>query len=482
VSTSTLKLTLAIIGLIALIGVLVTGKSSKIQVSGFVVSHHDFVKGQRDDLYKTLSAKIKQPDTIILISPNHYDVGKSAIQTTTQGWEVTGGRIEPNEEFINYLLRNGATDEPDSFINEHGIHLQLADIHQYFPKARLVPLILKSSITLEETRTLEAELNAKLPDALLIASVDFSHYQPALLAQLHDDLTERYLDTLDSDKLYRESEVNCPSCLATLTLWAKDHGTEKFTIKDHTNSGIILKDADIETTTHFFAWYEKGARTPPQSSVTFSLAGRVKPQGDPARQFSLLGDRTFWGTDISLLPSGNSQTTQYLKAVDYDTIENPLLVQGQNLILAIFHYTTGIDPTDISRQIRELKKDSKYKVIVFADWSAPESIHTSMAYGWIDAGADLVVGLRDQSGGVESYKGKPIVYALGDLTGGNSLILSGKFEDKSLHLVALPAVAPNGQPALLRGEPKAHILEDILGAFPGNRTSTPFGQFLSFPE
>ncbi len=287
-------------------------------LSGVVVPHHDLVASFRSEFFNTVSTHISPPDTIILVSPNHYSTGRGRIQTTDKSWTVLNGTVEPNKKIVRALIDNSiATDEPISFTDEHGIYNILKDIHAYFPNARIVPIILKQ-LSEDSLDTLHQKLLDTCADCLLIASVDFSHYQPALLADIHDARTLRFLQNLDIRNLLTEAEVDSGSSLALLARWAQSHDTHKFVPWKQTNSGAIYNDPDMETTTHIFGWYEQGEKTVPTSSVSFTIAGDTlfaryigSTFGNNMRDaFALLGDRVFWGTDARILNLEGSITTQ----------------------------------------------------------------------------------------------------------------------------------------------------------------------------
>ncbi len=279
-------------------------------ISGLVLPHHDLVKAQRQALLQAVRAKGAKADTVILVSPNHYESGQGVVQTSQQVWSLTDRTVQPNDQVIRALLESKkASLEPDSFANEHGIKLVLSDIFSVFPKAEIVPLIIKQSATQEDMTALTQVLMKDCNGCLFIASVDFSHYQPALLASLHDDLTLRGLVSQDLGILGK-AETDSPGALILLAQWAKMHNTDHFVAQNHTNSGELTKDTDIETTTHIFGWYEAGAPVPAEKSVTFLIGGDMMFGRSIAHTFlktglwhsvDQLGERLFWGTDAAIV-------------------------------------------------------------------------------------------------------------------------------------------------------------------------------------
>jgi len=291
-----------------------SGDAVQPTLSGIVVPHHDIVRARRAELFSTIHKRFflfSDPQTIIIISPNHFEQGKGDVQTTDLLWHTSDGDIAPNKEIIDQLSADKiATKETDSFAREHGISLILGDIKKTFPHASLVPIIIKRNTSEKEIDRLATSLNARCPACFVVASVDFSHYQPALLGALHDQLSLRALQNRDIPLLLKHAEVDSPASLAFLAQWAILHHTERFTLFDHTNSGVISGHPDEEATTHIFGWYEQGVKNSPPNTTTFMIGGdmmfgrsvgyRYESRGY-TKLFDLFGERVFWGVDAALV-------------------------------------------------------------------------------------------------------------------------------------------------------------------------------------
>ena len=290
-------------------GVTTDSTSPSTSIKAVILPHHDLVKSQRQQFLGEIKKNIDTPKTIILLSPNHYESGGSDMQTTDRTWEISSGQISPDSEVIR-SLEGLVAKEPGSFANEHGIKLVLADIWQQFPNAKIVPIIFKTSSTQPELELLETVLTSKCSGCLLIASVDFSHYQPTQLADLHDQLSINALTFLDVDKILSDAEVDSPPVLALTTMWAKAHGAEAFVVSNHTNSGTITSQPDAEGTSHLFATYSVGEKKSVEPNVSFIIGGDAMfgrsiahnfLSGGLSKSFDQLGDRVFWGTDASII-------------------------------------------------------------------------------------------------------------------------------------------------------------------------------------
>ena len=112
------------------------------------------------------------------------------------------------------------------------------------------------------------------------------------------------------------------------------------------------------------------------------------------------------------------------------------------------------DPSSLNKAIEEVESQVDH-TIIYVHWGIernelPEDYQRSLAKGYIDAGADLVIGAHPHVlQGFEYYKGVPIVYSLGNYLFGNrsgeTVLLNVTFEtDGTLNLQMVPCKRSNG--------------------------------------
>lgn len=541
------------------------GTSREGMISGIVVPHHDVVKDVRGAFFAKVAGKIEQPHTIILISPNHFDTGKGDIQISDAVWSTVFGAIQPNKGVVDEIIDTSLVSyEPQSFEGEHGITSILSDIKNYFPNTQIVPIIVKQGISEQRLRALHNELKQSCGDCLMVASVDFSHDQPALLADLHDVVSIRALQNLDTHSLLSKVEVDSPESLVLLVLWAKANKTKRFELFDHTNPGFLSLDEDLRTTTHVFGMYTAGEPIRPKSSATFIIGGDVMFgrgiaklfENNLADSFSLLGDRVLWGTDASILNfegaiskspfdpdekdvdgypiflfnpisatalrdvgvtmvglannhsdnAGvrgvedthevlNENGIQWFGGHDEDDIGLVGRFEGEGISVTVLGINTFSVVPDITHQIKTLRSKGE-RVIVFAHWGDEFSLRHNnqqvlMAHDWIDAGADLVVGSHPHVvQDVDVYKGRPIVYSLGNFLFDQQfpeetqkgMLLAGEFTQDGLMLFALPTELDNFKPRLSVGEEKQKHLKDFYEPWGSYLVEQPVGAMFFFPN
>lgn len=277
-------------------------------VPALVVPHHDLVKEQRLELIRTHAAQY-QPDTIILISPNHFASGRGSIITTDKIWTIKGGdgSIQPATQLVHALVDADIADiETAAFTGEHGISNLLQEIHALYPQATLVPIIVRETAPVEDIYAAVDLLARQCDSCGVIASVDMSHYQPAHVADIHDRATLRALAEQDLDAL-QTVEVDSTRSLLFTAYWAQLHDLPRFELHAHTNSGYMVNDTDIETTTHIMGQYVAGEPVAVTDEVTFTVAGDTMFARAIDERFSdsgfigvfeHFGDRVLWGTDL----------------------------------------------------------------------------------------------------------------------------------------------------------------------------------------
>jgi poly-gamma-glutamate synthesis protein (capsule biosynthesis protein) len=160
---------------------------------------------------------------------------------------------------------------------------------------------------------------------------------------------------------------------------------------------------------------------------------------------------------------------------------------GTGLNFVVIGVNTFTHPVDITSLIRQIKSQPGNRVLVFPHWGVEyKNTHSSsqqkLAYSWIDAGADLIIGshphvIQD----AEVYKNHPVIYSVGNLLFDQTfspltqigLIITGIFTSRGLQLTAVPIKSVNLQPEILSGQEKQTILD---------RFYQPFSSYLSTPS
>lgn len=127
------------------------------------------------------------------------------------------------------------------------------------------------------------------------------------------------------------------------------------------------------------------------------------------------------------------------------------------------------DPSQLVEEITKAKQSCDY-VVVYVHWgieyqAKPAEYQVNMAKQYIDAGADLILGAHPHVlQGFEFYKGKPIVYSMGNFvfTKNISSTMALKIvvtPDNETQIQVLPGKAENAYTRLVEGTQRQEILD-----------------------
>lgn len=281
------------------------------KVAGAIVPHHLLVGSAFARFFAAMRSQ--QPSTVVIIGPNHFEVGKGSIVTADGRYDTPYGQAHIDEELSQSLLQSPllALDRAP-FVREHSISAEVAFIKKTWPHATIVPIILKSDVTQEQATELGKLLATKLTnDALVLASVDFSHYLPELAADFHDQTSEAAITTFDLGRVMK-LEIDSPASIVSLLTYLRERGAEKIVYREHTNSASFTGHPEFpETTSHFFLAFASGARSQETAiSALFmgdAIFGRTiedrftKDRGTMLDALAGTEDRFLYGSDISFL-------------------------------------------------------------------------------------------------------------------------------------------------------------------------------------
>ena len=221
-------------------------------ITGALVPHHLLPSTLTAEIFKKIS--YQEPKTIILLGPNHYELGTHKILSSKLGWETTLGPVTVEQGTLDQLEKKGLVHYDDAvLVNEHAIGGLIPFIKLYTPQATVIPLILSKSLTMEELRTLSGALQEFLDrETVLVASVDCSHYQTQAVAEQHDEEILEMMRAKNYPALLSLTSafVDSPSTLSLFLLTMEARGLD-FQVINHSNSGRLQQRPYQEVTSYF---------------------------------------------------------------------------------------------------------------------------------------------------------------------------------------------------------------------------------------
>jgi AmmeMemoRadiSam system protein B len=226
------------------------------QIKGLIVNHH-LLAG--NFIAKGLcSVATTKKLTVILLSPNHFNHGGPAI-TSDYDWYTPYGIIPANQELIKKLTANNAiTIEETPFIDEHGVYNITPFIKSSLPDATIVPIAVEDNISDAQKTLLINSIEKNLPaDAIIIASLDFSHYLTSAEADKNDNETLEVINNFDFVNLKNLNPGNKPDNVDSkpafeifLTLMSFQRA-KNFQLLAHSNSAKMIGDLTLPETTSY---------------------------------------------------------------------------------------------------------------------------------------------------------------------------------------------------------------------------------------
>ncbi len=196
-------------------------------------------------------AKDGKPETAIILGPNHTGMG-SGVSIQTEGeWITPLGSVEIDSSTANGILENSQLLEEDSVAqeNEHSVEVQVPMLqYLYGNSVKIVPIVIVLQY-LETCKDLSAAIakEAKQKNVVIIASSDFTHYEPARIAQEKDKRALANIERMEGEELLRTVERDnismCgPGPVATLLLTARLLEAKSSQILKYANSGDTTGD------------------------------------------------------------------------------------------------------------------------------------------------------------------------------------------------------------------------------------------------
>jgi hypothetical protein len=163
--------------------------------------------------------------------------------------------------------------EPKSFEKEHGIYIHLPYLKKYFPESKLIPIIIKLQTPENRLDSLIKNLEKHISaNTLIIASVDFTHYEAEKIALKNDNRTIAWLENLkntnmakmnieqirqlaqSSDKTFENSVAfDSPESLYLLIKLLNPYHATNFTFFKRTSTLSLTRLTNpLDNTSHIF--------------------------------------------------------------------------------------------------------------------------------------------------------------------------------------------------------------------------------------
>jgi MEMO1 family protein len=191
---------------------------------------------------------------VIMVGPNHYGIGSWVAGMRDGIWETPLGEVQVNSQMADEIKRRSVALDIDDYAHsrDHCLEVQLPFLQYVKQDFKIVPVVLVSQnrdIALDLGNAISqtiTEMDA-LDSTLLLASSDFTHYEPNSEAHKKDGELIKTILSLDVNRFYTILErMNISACgygaIATMMVAAKNLGATRGELLKYATSGDVTGD------------------------------------------------------------------------------------------------------------------------------------------------------------------------------------------------------------------------------------------------
>lgn len=217
-------------------------------VLGAVVPHAGYMYS--GSVAASVYAKLPRADIFAIVGPNHQGIG-SLVAVSKDRWVTPLGEVEVDEAFVDALPKRIIDLDENAHKYEHSIEVQLPFLQFLFNRNfHFVPICigLSDEDTVREVGEDLADTISKTDKkVVVIASSDFTHYEPDRIAREKDEYVIEAIKALDVAKFYnRVYERNSTACgigpIAAMMHAAKKLGAKEGKLIKYATSGDVTGD------------------------------------------------------------------------------------------------------------------------------------------------------------------------------------------------------------------------------------------------
>jgi MEMO1 family protein len=230
----------------------VVNKAGSRQILGLVCPHagYQYSGAVAANAYFSL-AQDGKPDVAVILGPNHTGYGNPLSAMREGAWRTPLGDVQIDSETADAIASETGLVDFDEVAHrhEHSIEVQLPFLQYLYGGAvKFVPicfLMQDLESAMDVGRGLAEALANK--NVVVIASSDFTHYEPQVRVDKKDADALQAVEALDEKEFYQVVEAEDVSAcgvapIAALMTYAKTLGAKKAEVLCHKTSGDVTGD------------------------------------------------------------------------------------------------------------------------------------------------------------------------------------------------------------------------------------------------
>ncbi len=192
------------------------------------------------------------PETFIILCPNHTGMGSGVSAMKEGSWETPLGLADIDAEFADLMIKNARIidSNADAHIKEHSAEVQLPFLQYLNPDFKFVPVTMwmqDIETSTEIGNSIYKTASELGRDVVVIASTDFTHYQPQNVAQTQDMKVIDAIKAMDENLMMnRVAQLNVTMCgygpVAATMVATKKMGATNCEVLKYATSGDATGD------------------------------------------------------------------------------------------------------------------------------------------------------------------------------------------------------------------------------------------------
>lgn len=292
-------------------------KESSLEVTSFITPHHLIADELIDEIFGKVASlnKGQKIDRIILVSPNHFNIGEGSVLLSDKKWKIEiekqGFSIRADKGAIDKLLieTGFVYKDNEAFYKEHGIFGLMPFVGKYFPAVPIIPIIIKDDTPEEYMMKLASNIAELGGNTVLILSSDFSHFLDKNISNFHDRKAISVIDNMNYDKVY-DLETDCVTGLSLLLKFSELQGYQNFRFINNSNSSEIYSSYFMgDNTSYVTGYFAKGKKQKNNININLLFLGDVMLDRQIRTLINQKGvehltekiGRLFWGQDANII-------------------------------------------------------------------------------------------------------------------------------------------------------------------------------------
>ncbi len=223
-------------------------------VKGGIVPHH-LLAGDIDATFFNYIVW-QQPSIIVLLSPNHFSNGRSKVIASARDWQTVYGVLSSANKIITQLADSGAlTIDEVAIKEEHGLYSLMPFIKKSLPNTTVIPIMLKDKTDKKTLDNLVEQIYKLAPsDAVIVASIDFSHYKTKKEAVISDAVSREAIKNFDF-KALNWLEIDSTSSLYVLLKLLEKAEAKQIAYDIQSDSTNYLHNPNPKETVSYYSPY-----------------------------------------------------------------------------------------------------------------------------------------------------------------------------------------------------------------------------------